>query len=197
MEKDITDDLSALEGYLDIMMDRVKQNSLTLKRFQEFEIRLLNLNSLLEMIQCLLQDAQVFFDLDIVTLCLLDEQGAIHDFLAEAGFDFEANPALVLISDTMNQAEVIKDCLKPYLGHFDASICAGLFPATGPSPVSVAVIPLIRRDRHFGTLNFGSCEPNRFIHEMATDFMEHLVAVVSICLENQLNFEIMRRIAPD
>ncbi len=196
MEKDITDDLSALEGYLDVMLDRVKQNSLTLKRFQEFEIRLLNQHTLLEIIECLLKDAQGFFDLEIVTLCLLDEKGEIEGFLHEADFDFAANPNLVLIADTMMQAR-IKDHIKPYLGHFEPELCERVFPVTQPQPVSVAVIPLIRRGRHFGTLNFGSCESNRFIHEMATDFIEHLVAVVSICLENQLHYEIMRRESPD
>ena len=60
LEEDITTDLYVLQSHLDGMLDRVQENSLTLKRFQAFEMILLNLNSLPSMIDHLLDDTKTF-----------------------------------------------------------------------------------------------------------------------------------------
>ena len=79
LEEDINTDLHVLQSHLDGMLDRVQFNSLTLKRFQVFEMRLLNLNSLAEMIDHILDDARTFFDLDVISFCLIDEKSTGHD----------------------------------------------------------------------------------------------------------------------
>ena len=38
-----------------------------------------------------------------------------------------------------------------------------------------------------GTLNFASRMPDRFTHQLASDFLSHLAAVASVCLENACN----------
>ncbi len=193
MEEDITTDLHILQSHLDGMLDRVQQNSLTLKRFQVFEMRLLNLNSLAEMIDQLLEDAKTFFDLDIISFCLVDEKSEIAGYLAEDKYDYQKNDALILLQNKELLTSTFGLSLTPFLGTYKQSSCAGFFPKMERKPVSVAIIPLSRRGKYLGSLNFGSYTPNRFINDMATDFIEHMVSVVSICLENNLNFEIMRR----
>ena len=44
-------------------------------------MRLLNLNSLADMIDHILEDARHYFDLDVISLCLVDEKGEIAKFL--------------------------------------------------------------------------------------------------------------------
>lgn len=193
MEEDITTDLHVLQSHLDGMLDRVQKNSLTLKRFQVFEMRLLNLNSLAEMIDQLLDDAKSFFDLDVISFCLIDEKAEIAGFLTDDGYDYESNNGLVLLKDKELLKSTFGVSPTPFLGTYKQSSCSGFFPKQDRKPVSVAIIPLSRRGRYLGSLNFGSFMPNRFINDMATDFIEHMVSVVSICLENNLNFETMRR----
>ncbi len=193
MEEDITTDLRVLESHLDGMLDRVQENSLTLKRFQEFEKKLLNLNSLPEMIDHLLNEAKLFFDLDVVSFCLIDEKGEIASFLTDDGYDYQKKEGLILLEDK----ELLKSKFglspRPFLGGYKNSSCGGFFPDVKRKPISVAIIPLSRRGKYFGSLNLGSYCSNRFINTMATDFVEHMVSIVSICLENNLNFELMRR----
>lgn len=193
MEEDITTDLHVLQSHLDGMLDRVQKNSLTLKRFQVFEMRLLNLNSLAEMIDQLLDDAKSFFDLDVISFCLIDEKAEIAGFLTDDGYDYESNAGLVLLDDKELLKSTFGVSPTPFLGTYKQSSCSGFFPKQERKPVSVAIIPLSRRGKYLGSLNFGSFLPNRFINDMATDFIEHMVSVVSICLENNLNFETMRR----
>ncbi len=193
MEEDITTDLHILQSHLDGMLDRVQQNSLTLKRFQVFEMRLLNLNSLAEMIDQLLEDAKTFFDLDVISFCLVDEKSEIAGYLEDDKYDYQKNDGLILLQNKELLTSTFGLSLTPFLGTYKQSSCAGFFPKMERKPVSVAIIPLSRRGKYLGSLNFGSYTPNRFINDMATDFIEHMVSVVSICLENNLNFEIMRR----
>ncbi|MFK5951379.1 MAG: sensor domain-containing diguanylate cyclase [Methylococcales bacterium] len=193
MEDDITTELRILQSHLDGMLDRVQHNSLTLKRFQAFEMRLLNLNSLAEMIDQLLDDAQSFFDLDVISFCLIDEKSEIAGYLSDDGYDYLANTKLILLNDNELLKSTFGLSATPFLGTYKQSCCASFFPDFDRKPVSVAIIPLRRRGKYLGSLNLGSYTPNRFINDMATDFIEHMVSVVSICLENNLNFEMMRR----
>jgi diguanylate cyclase (GGDEF)-like protein len=193
LEEDINTELHVLESHLDGMLGRIQHNSQTLKRFQDFEKRLLDLNSLAEMIEHLLEDAKTFFDLDVISLCLIDEKAEIAGFLHDDDYDYQKNDALVLLDDNELLKSTFGISTAPFLGAYKQSNCAGFFPKLDRKPVSVAIIPLKRRGKYLGSLNFGSYTPNRFINDMATDFIEHMVSVVSICLENNLNFEMMSR----
>ncbi len=192
MKEDLTTDLVVLESHLDGMLERVQQNSLALKRFQMFEMGLLKLNSLAEMIDHILNDAKAFFDLDVVSFCLVDEKGDISRYLEEDGYDYQNKTGLILLENKEFLKNTIGSARHPFLGRYNSQDCAVYFPQEH-KPSSVAIIPLTRRGNYLGSLNLGSYKANRFIINMATDFVEHMVSVVSICLENNLNFETMRR----
>lgn len=193
MEEDITTDLFVLQSHLDGMLDRVEENSLTLKRFQTFEKGLLNLDSLRAMIDHLLNDAKTFFDLDEVSLCLIDEKGEIASFLNADGYDPQSRQRLLLLEDKELLKNTFGSLAHPLLRDYKESTCAEFFAMSEKKPTSVAILPLIRRKNYYGSLNLGSDSPDRFSKNMATDFVEHLISVVSICLENNLNYEMMRR----
>ncbi len=194
MENDIENSVSILESHLDGTLDRIKNNNQILKRFQSFEKILLNINSLAEMIEHILGDAKSLFNLDIISLCLIDENSEISTFLRDDGYDYLNTDGLILLDDN----ELLKTTFglsspRPFLGAYKQSNCTEFFPKLERKPLSIAIIPLYRRGKYLGSLNLGSYSSNRFISDMATDFIEHMVSVVSICLENNLNFEMMRR----
>ncbi len=74
--------------------------------------------------------------------------------------------------------------VSPYIGVYNKAKCADFFSKFDIKPASVAITPLNRRGKYLGTLNLGSYQADRFSDKMATDFIEHLVSVVSVCLEN-------------
>ncbi len=192
VEEDITTDIKVLESHMGGMLDRVQHNSVKLKRFQAFEMDLLRLNSLAEMIEHILNDARTFFDLDVITFCLVDEKNEIVGYLEEDGYKYQNKEGLMLLQRTEQLKKSQSYSGRPYLGRYNADTCEIFFPGE-QKPSSVAIIPLARRGKYMGSLNFGSFKDDRFIFDMATDFVEHMVSVVSICLENNLNFETMRR----
>lgn len=193
MEEDLNTDLCILQSHLDGMLDRVQHNSNALRRFQAFERRLLNLNSLSELITHILHDGKAFFDLDVISFCLIDQEDRLADSLAEDGFDIKGSNELILLKNKQLLKTTFGFAVKPYIGAYKQAQCSEFFPDVEKKPISVAIIPLIRRGKYLGSLNFGSFQTDRFHGDMATDFIEHMVSVVSICLENNLNFETMRR----
>ena len=58
LENDLNTDLFVLQSHLESMLECVKQNSAILSRFQAFEMRLLNLVSLADMIDLVLEIAE-------------------------------------------------------------------------------------------------------------------------------------------
>jgi uncharacterized protein YigA (DUF484 family) len=193
VEEDLSTDLFVLQSHLEGMLDRIQLNSATLRKFQAFEMRLLNLNSLSEMIDHILEDAKIYFDLDVISLCLIDEKDEVANFLSADGYDFSAKKGLILLDNNGLLKSTFGTAHRPYIGAYKSSKCADFFQQFDHKPASVAITPLNRRGRYLGTLNLGSYHIDRFADNMATDFVEHLVSVVSVCLENNLNFETIRR----
>jgi diguanylate cyclase (GGDEF)-like protein len=193
LENDLNTDLFVLQSHLESMLERVKQNSATLHRFQAFEMRLLNLNSLADMIDHILGDARHYFDLDAISLCLIDEKGEIAKILIEDGYGCSSKKGLILLDNKNLLLSTFGLAVNPYIGAYNIAKCDDFFSEFEKKPASVAITPLNRRGKYLGTLNLGSYQADRFADTMATDFVEHLVSVVSVCLENNLNFETIRR----
>ena len=183
-----------LENHLDGMLSRVQHNSLTLKRLQNFEMRLLSLNSLAEMIEFILGEAKALLDLDAISLCLIDSKNQIAEYLQVDNYDYLHRDGLFLVGSEWQLRNSFGLSDQPFLGSYKTTACEKLFPAsTDRKPASVVIVPLRRRDQYLGSLNLGSYHNERFTQGMATDFIEHLASVISICLENNLNVETMRR----
>jgi diguanylate cyclase (GGDEF)-like protein len=193
LEEDLITNLSVLQSHVESMFDRARLNDSTLRKFQAFEIRLLQLNSLASMITHILDDAKKYFDLDVISLFLVDDKGEIGEILGQDIFEAKHRESLVLLADKELLKATFGGSVRPYTGAYKQQICEGYFAHVDLKPSSVAIIPLKRRDNYLGALNLGSYQADRFVDNIGTYFVEHLVAIVSVCLENILNFETIKR----
>lgn len=193
LDNDLNTGLVVLQSHLESMLDRAKSNSSALRKFQAFEMRLLKLNSLAEMIDLLLEDAKDYFDLDLISLCVVDEKGEIAKFLDEDGYDSRSKKGLILLDCKNKLLSSFGSAVHPYIGAYKNTKYDGFFSDYENKPASMAITPLNRRGKYLGTLNLGSYQADRFADNMATDFVEHLASIVGVCLENNLNFEMIKR----
>ncbi|MCD2452163.1 DUF484 family protein [Methylicorpusculum oleiharenae] len=193
MQEDLITNLSVLESHLDGVLGRVNQNSRSFKKLQDFERQLINASSLAEMILLVLHEGKIFFDIDVLTFSIIDTDGELAESLAEEGLESSNIKDLILLQDKELLNHTFSLAMRPFIGQFRPEKCDDFFSKVDEKPVCVAIIPLCRRGTVMGALNFGSYQSERFIDNMATDFLEHMVSVVSICLENNLNYETMRR----
>lgn len=159
-------------------------NDTILRRFQSMELHLMQRESLPELLAVLLDDSKKVFDLDVITLNLLDSDCEIRRLLAHTTSNIKQTfPDLILSSNEDLFTQVFNTHLAPKLGPYNAAQHSALFQYTATPIASIALLPLIQHDHIVGSLNLGDARRERFTSNAATDFLQHLGAVISICID--------------
>ncbi|MPZ45626.1 MAG: DUF484 family protein [Betaproteobacteria bacterium] len=176
------------------LMERARYNERVLARFQKVELRLIGIVSFKELIEAILEDYRDAFELDVVTLSLIDADYDLRRTLMDAEAAAEGFPGLIMFDRDVYLSSLFGVNNQPVLGAFDSARHRVLFPDASPVPASVAILPLMRWGQPVGSLNLGSRRSDRFTAGMATHFIEWLAAVASVCLENVANNERLKHI---
>ena len=194
MASDLQRENEELRRRLAELLERARYNERVLSRFQKVELRLIGIVSFKELIEAILEDYRDAFELDVVTLSLIDADYDLRRTLMDAEAAPEAFPGLIMFDRDVYLSSLFGANNQPVLGVFDPTRHRVLFPAATPVPSSVAVLPLMRWGQLVGSLNLGSLRRDRFTPGMATNFIEWLAAVASVCLENVANNERLKHI---
>jgi diguanylate cyclase (GGDEF)-like protein len=194
MSSDLHRENTELRRQLAELVARARHNEDVLKRFQQLELRLIGIVSFHELVEAVLHDYRKAFELDGVSLALIDSEYERRRMLAEAEVAPDAFPGLMFFDREQPLAALFEAGLRPLLARFDPARHGFLFPSRLSVPSSIAVLPLLRWGRLIGSLNLGSRKPDRFAPGMATNFIERLAAVAAICIENVLNNERLKHL---
>lgn len=188
-----TRDNRTLQRHLKVMLDEARRNEEKLHRLQALELLLLGAETLSDLIRMLLYQYRQDFNLDTVSLVLVDPQYEIRRILEEETARPEDHPEL-LFSDSLELMQKDISCEAfPQLSTYQPGQHAQLFPRNNNSLQSIAILPLVRQGRVIGSLNLGSADSRRYISGSGTELLERLAAIVSICIENTLNLERLKR----
>ncbi len=175
-----------LRAQLDELMAEARLNQDKLRRFDRLERQLIAAASLAELLQILLVDYPARFELDGVSLVLVDAQHEVTHLLGEGG----ATPPerLLLLHSDQPLQQLYTGGARPLLG---PPIPAHDYLLEGQStaPASVALLPLVHRGAFIGSLSLCSREASRFAAGSSTDFLERLAALVAVCLDSALATE--------
>ncbi|MBM3508446.1 MAG: sensor domain-containing diguanylate cyclase [Alphaproteobacteria bacterium] len=194
MDFDLQRENHELKRQLAQLVERARQNERVLARFQKVELRLIGIVSFKELVEAILEDYREAFELDVVTLALIDADFDLRRSLMDADSPASGYPALMLFDDDSVLRRLFGDTPRPVLEPFSRERHGELFPPGLPEPASVALLPLLRWGTLVGVLNLGSVRPDRFVPGMATQFIEWLAAVASVCMENVANNERLKHI---
>lgn len=167
--------------------------------FRRLEVRLIGARSLRDFVTALASEfPQIFPSVDCVTLACFDPEYELTRLLdSPVHADSPDAPLSDLSGSFINITQeslrtLFAGSRRPLLEPCTREIQALLFPAY-PQPLgSVALAPLVLRDQLIGTLNQGSLDPRHFTPDTATDLLEHLAAVTSMCLDNAVSRERLR-----
>jgi len=184
--QDIHAEHNELKRRLNRLLLDARKNESTFRRFQGVELQLLGCRSLPELIQMLIHHGYATMGWDEFTVYLLDVNYEISQMLNQMGITPDDRRALILANEINRLTELLGDPIVPKLGPYEETIHAELFPNNANTLASTAILPLARGDRLMGFLNLGSTDKNRFQQGTATDFLEHLAAVVAVCLETSI-----------
>ncbi len=182
-----------LKQRLSDFMAEARNNEYKLRRFQALELKLVSLNSLRELVEAIILPDASTVSWDEVSLLLFDPEYEVKRILDDEGIVFDNVPELIFATSLKEMHELYNASLFPLLGDYRATKHAKLFSHARKKPASIALLPLVRYGRLIGSLNIGSYDADRFVRGVRTDFLEHFVAVVAICIENGINLERLKR----
>jgi len=182
-----------LRRQLKAFVSQARSNEQKMQRFQEQELRLISLNSLAELVETIIYEYRASFELDMVTLALVDPAYEIRHILEDDG-GLHKHPQLIFCESADKLDSLFGYSGTPVLGAYHIEEHQKIFPNCTTPPASIALLPLIRYGEMIGCLNLGSLRSERFIKGSGTDFLQRLAAVVAICLENACNHERLKRV---
>ncbi len=176
-----------LRQRLQDLNDDARHNESLLQIFLGRELRLLEIDSLAELLVALTDGLRSSFGLQDVSFHLVDPEHRVRNLFTQTGLSTGMFPRVKFADHMLDLIPVIQGMSAPRIGSYQEHIHAGLF---APDTVirSVALLPLNRGDIR-GSINLGSDDPQRYTHHQATDFLHRLSIIAAVCLENAINRE--------
>jgi len=194
MSTPLAEENARLQQQLNELLAQARRNQDILHRHHAFDLKLIGSSTFQELLDGLFETLTAIFELDVVTLVLIDPEQEIRNILAALRIDLSAYPNLIFVDSDTAVDLSLRTLHEPFLGPCHQQQHAPLFPATVLTPASVAILPLVRRDELIGWLSAGSRNAVRFVPDMASDFIRHRASVVALCLENVINNERLQHI---
>ena len=173
-----------LRQQLDSLLGEARLNQEKLRRFDQLERQLLAAPTLAALIDTLLSEYKLLFQLDAVTLALVDPAHEVRALLGESA---TAEGLLLLQSEERLQA-LYGEQPRPLLAAAQP-VHDFLFEGLSAAPATVALLPLLMHGLCIGSLNLGSRDAQRYLAGSSTDFLARLAALVALCLHNALATE--------
>lgn len=185
-ELDLETRVLELEKRLAALTEEATKNEIILRSSQEREMKLLEADSLGELLRLLTYGLERSYRLEAVSLSICDPCHEVRHLLWSDGISPDSIFGLRFVDTVKDLMPVTESFSAPQLGPYKRGAHRGLFPHITKLG-SVALMPLLRQRKLVGSLNFGSADPNRFTLEHAADFLHHLATIASFCIENAVN----------
>lgn len=192
MDAKMREENARLRSQLHTLLAQARENERKLTRLQAEQLRLLEVDTLSDLLDELLINYANESDLSGITLALLDPNHEIERMIDEAEYPMPAN--LLLLRDIVRLQQYYGVTPAIEMGEYIAEVHRDWFCRLEPAPASVALLPLTRRGRLLGSLNLASADADRFRREYSSNFIEGLASATAISLENILNRGRLQRI---
>ena len=204
-----------LRKQLKALMSQAQKNEAKLEKMQHQELLFIGANSLPELIDIILRQYRDAYELQYVSLMLIDRNYEIRHVIEFMSPGLLKLPTLIFANShtelenvVISQAAVEKKINptgfqktlfpnfknEPYLGKCTDECLEILFPAIQEKPQSVAILPLIRHNKLIGSLNLASSDGARFMKGTATSLITRLSSIIAVCFENAVNNEKLKQL---
>ena len=190
MQSQLEAENHALRQQLETLLREARSNEDKMRRFEQLEHRLIGARSIVELVRLLLVEYRKAFDIEFVTLTLVDSDLEATRILDAELREDAGIKGLSLVQSAQGLHTLYGAQPRPRLGAFDARGHGTLFePVSLAALGSVALLPLSRHGELIGSLHFGSRKRDRYTQGDGTHFLQRLAGIVAVCLESALNQE--------
>lgn len=181
-----------LNNRLKTLIEEAHSNEEKMRRLQILELKLLQTDDLSGLLTSLLDDYRKEYNLDSVSLVILDPEYELQRLLDSAGgYD---HAGLRLLQKDAELANYYGHYPEIDIGKYIPECHQDWFAPQEEALKCIAMLPLERHGKLMGSLNLASSEEGRFDRQHGTDLLERLASITSISLENILNQERLKRI---
>jgi diguanylate cyclase (GGDEF)-like protein len=182
--------LDSLSSTVNDLFDKAAQNEKILRRYQQFELTLLDVAGFESLLDMLIRNSVEYFQLECAELWLYDPQSTLTELLPD---EYLHIPHLRLLSAADELVTLYGR--QPTVRLLSVTSDKELPVFDGLQLRSCALLPLVRHGVIVGSLHFGVKGQQRFTQDKSTDFITHLASVVSVCLENAVNQDRLHRLS--
>jgi diguanylate cyclase (GGDEF)-like protein len=179
-------ELTLLRRRLAVLTEEARKNDDAWRRAQAREMELLEADTLDALLERLTSGLRESYRLEAVTLLVADLDHEIRRLLSSQSATSADRNGVLFVDSVHSVAPVVAAARRPWLGKYNRSDHALLFPAAAELQ-SVALLPLTRQERLIGCLNFGSRQRERFQAALGTEFLHHLSVIAAFALESAVN----------
>jgi diguanylate cyclase (GGDEF)-like protein len=185
----IEKDAQELHSRFDALLEDAARNDITLKKFQAFELELMNASSLNNLIEILLKESLLELGWETATLTLVDSEYEIQRHLEHSGSEYAECQELIFVDTNEKLEKIYNQRLFPIFESYNDDDHYLLFPPETEKPGAIWLLPLSRNHHLIGSCNIGKPSDGHPQENSATDFLQHLAAVISVSLEISINRE--------
>ncbi len=155
--------------------------------FQYFELQIVRSQGLKPLLHLLLQQSLDYFELDQISLLLLDPNDTLRGIAVES--IGEIPEKLELTTDAGQLHALFPGGVK--VREQSASLDPAALDA-GNVPGIAILLPLVWQGQLMGSLQLSATEGSRLQQYQSNDRLTHFAAVVAVCIENCINRERLR-----
>ena len=182
--------LERLSTTVQDLFGQATENEKILRRYQQYELKLLDVASFESLLDMLVRNSVEYFQLDSVELWLYDPQLTLTQLLPDE-YTSVSELRLLNVADELTALYGSEPTVRLLSVGSDKTLPV----FKGLSLYSAALLPLVRHGVIVGSLHFGSKVHHRFTGDKSTDFITHLASIVSVCLENAVNQDRLHRLS--
>lgn len=182
-----------LKRTLRLMLSKAERNESILNSFFEVELRLLSCTRLSELLDLILIEFKEYFRLSNVNLILFDPEHAARSLLENYVPPTPGNTLRFVQSQRLLKSIYPNE--KMIVGTPSEELSREAFPVSESKVSSCALLPLIRQNCIIGSLHLGSNDVSRYTEHVRYDYIQHLSSVISVCIENCINQENLKRLS--
>jgi len=186
MTRNLQSENYTLRQQLETLLVEARRNEDKMRRFDQLERQLIGAGSLTELVRLLLTEYKLAFNVEYVSLTLIDPELESTRILENELAGDAIFTQLTLLRSPDALQVVYGDVSRPGLGLYRPKNHQALFNAPSGAIASVALLPLVRHGALIGGLHLGSSDPDRYVSGCATDFLERLAEIISVCLESSM-----------
>jgi diguanylate cyclase (GGDEF)-like protein len=181
-----------LKQQLETILINARENEEKLKRFEHIELKLMEASTLDELLNTLLFEYPPLFKVNFARLLLTDNELSLKAHLPKKLLEEKYINKISLLNLPKDIEKIKLFSRKIYLGNFDPKkhhVLVSESNENKPNIKSIAILPLIRHQQIIGIFCCVSEEKNRFEPCYGNDFMKRLGSIISVCIENVINYE--------